>query len=261
MPQHPKRVWTTLITNTEYLPGLLSLNHSLQRVGSRYPLVALYTDSFPPEGHAALDVRGILKERIPYLLPSMHKDYSNDTRFYDCWSKLAPFGLVQYDRVVQLDSDMLVLNNMDELMDLELDAPSLCGQGRLGVPNGGLQVVNPSKAAYAEILSRLQSPSAMAYEFADQSLLADSFPNRWVTLPYVYNALKTMRWAGVHDVVWQDDKIKNVHYILSPKPWEETDEQKQTRSDREEISAWWWRINAERIESEVKRYGRRPDAF
>ncbi|KZZ95602.1 glycosyl transferase family protein [Ascosphaera apis ARSEF 7405] len=107
--QHPKRVWTTLITNTAYLPGLLTLAYSLQQVGSRYPLIALYTDTFPPEGHAALDARGILKKRIPYLLPSVHKDYSNDVRFYDCWSKLAPFGLMEYERVVQLDSDMMVV--------------------------------------------------------------------------------------------------------------------------------------------------------
>lgn len=44
-------------------------------------------------------------------------------RFYDCWSKLTPFSLVEYERVVQLDSDMLVRRNMDELMDIELDVP------------------------------------------------------------------------------------------------------------------------------------------
>ncbi|KAI5308627.1 hypothetical protein KEM55_005262 [Ascosphaera atra] len=128
-PVESKRVWTTLITNTAYLPGLLALDLSLKRVHSSYPLVALYTDTFPPEGHAALDARAIPKQRIPYLLPSVHKDYSNDVRFYDCWSKLAPFGLTQYERVVQLDSDMLVLRNMDELMVLELDEPELGGTG------------------------------------------------------------------------------------------------------------------------------------
>lgn len=122
-------VWTTLITNTDYLPGLLALDFSLKRVGSKYPLIALYTDSFPLAGHAALDARGIPRRHIPYLLPSVHKDYSNDTRFYDCWSKLTPFSLVEYDRVVQLDSDMLVVRNMDELMDLELDSPALGGTG------------------------------------------------------------------------------------------------------------------------------------
>lgn len=64
-----------------------------------------------------------------YLLPSVHKDYSNDARFYDCWSKLTPFSLIEYERVVQLDSDMLVFKNMDELMELELDSPNMEGKG------------------------------------------------------------------------------------------------------------------------------------
>ena len=35
--------------------------------------------------------------------------------------KLQPFSLVEYERVVQLDSDMILRKNMDELMDLALD--------------------------------------------------------------------------------------------------------------------------------------------
>lgn len=124
-----KKVWTTLITNTSYLSGLLSLDYSLKKVHSAYPLIALYTDTFPPSGHHALDIRGIPKKRINYMLPSQHKDYSNDPRFYDCWSKLAPFSLTEYDRVVQLDSDMFVVRNMDELMELELDPPEMEGRG------------------------------------------------------------------------------------------------------------------------------------
>ena len=91
--------------------------------------MALFSDAFPAEGHAALDRRGIQKQRVEYLLPSVEKDYSKDPRFYDCWSKLTPFGLTEYDRVVQLDSDMLVLQNMDELMEMDLDAPDLNGAG------------------------------------------------------------------------------------------------------------------------------------
>jgi hypothetical protein len=138
-------VWTTLITNTAYLSGLLTLDYSLKKHGSKYPLVALYTDTFPAEGHAALEARGIPKQRIEYLLPTKGKDYSADPRFYDCWSKLAPFSLVEYERVVQLDSDMLVRRNMDELMEMELDAPELAGTGKKVFAAGHACVCNPLK--------------------------------------------------------------------------------------------------------------------
>jgi hypothetical protein len=120
----------------------LTLDYSLKKVGSKYPLVALYTDTFSAEGHAALEARGIPQQRIEYLLPKASIDYSNDPRFYDCWSKLTPFSLVEYDRV---DSDMLALQNMDELMDIELDGPELKGKGKRVFAAGHACVCNPLK--------------------------------------------------------------------------------------------------------------------
>ena len=304
---HPERVvdspkvWTSLITNTQYLSGLLTLDASLKFVGSKYPLVALYTDSFPEEGKEALDRRRIPRKRIPYLLPKTHKDFTNDPRFYDCWSKLAPFSLVEYERVVQLDSDMVVLQNMDELMDIPLDAASMGGKGDrvfaashaclcnplskphyprdwipencafthqhdepdkaqeegmppgwgITMPNGGLQVVIPSPSTYELILSALQDEKTSSYDFSDQSLLGDLFHGRWVALPYIYNALKTLRWDYVHAPIWRDDRVKNVHYILSPKPWDETEEDRK-KEGRDGSHQWWLDAHLRRLGEEKR---------
>ena len=114
------------------------------------------------------------------------------------------------------------------------------------MPNGGLQVVNPSQYLYNKILNGLTSSSAIEnYEFADQSLLSDIFCGRWVPLPYIYNALKTLRWQGVHSEIWRDDRVKNIHYILSPKPWDE-----KLGEERNETHAWWLRVNDERLAGE-----------
>lgn len=121
LPEGATHVWTTLLTNTKYLPGLLALEYSLRKSGTKYPFLVLYTSTLEPEGHAALEARGIPKREIAYLLPKVHKDYGNDVRFYDCWSKLQPFNLTEFKRVVQLDSDMIVVKNMDELMEMELN--------------------------------------------------------------------------------------------------------------------------------------------
>ncbi|KAL8721918.1 MAG: hypothetical protein Q9181_007607 [Wetmoreana brouardii] len=252
------------------------------------------------EGHHALDIRKIPKKPVKYLLPSVHKDYSNDERLYDCWSKLTPFSLVEYERVVQLDSDMLAPQNMDELMDIELDSASsesrpgkrvfaashacVCNPLKkphypdnwvpdncaftsqhsnpdtaqiegaaptagLGMPNGGTQVVKPSQNLYNQILDSLTSSSAVEkYEFADQSLLSDIFWGRWVPLPYTYNALKTLRSQGVHSAIWRDDRVKNMHYILSPKPWDE-----KLGEESNETHTWWLKANKERISVEKER--------
>ena len=121
------------------------LHHSLKQNKTKYPLVALYTDSFPAEGHEALKRRGIPERRIDYIRPSLEKDYGNDPRFQETWTKLTIFSLVEFERVVLLDSDMLVLKNLDELMDVELDPPSMNGDGDRVYAASHACVCNPMK--------------------------------------------------------------------------------------------------------------------
>jgi len=124
--------------------------------------------------------------------------------------------------------------------------------------NGGLQVVNPSTAIYNQILDYMEH-NAIDMDFADQSLLSSLYRGRWVPLPYIYNALKTLRWEGVHSQIWQDESVKNVHYILAPKPWDKGGEKGQNESDV--VSHKWWRdLNAERLEKE-KEQGIQVDGF
>ena len=47
--------------------------------------------------------------------------------------------------MVQLDSDMLAMQNMDELMEMDLDPPSLKGKGEKVFAAGHACVCNPLK--------------------------------------------------------------------------------------------------------------------
>ena len=115
----------------------------------------------------------------------------------------------------------------------------------LGILNSGILVIRPSAKSYDTILRGLADSSAVAnYQFPDQDLLADLFRGRWVPLPYIYNALKTMRSEDVHAPIWRDAEVKNVHYILSPKPWNERLE--DVKIVKNDIHLWWWTVNGER---------------
>ncbi|GKU07627.1 glycosyl transferase family protein [Fusarium langsethiae] len=274
-PPKQTKVWATLVTDKNYLKGVLTLNHRLRCVKSKYPLLVLYTNTLSEADLDVLKKRDIRTLEVQRISPTSSQDYLEDSRFSECWTKLIAFSLTDFSRIVLLDSDMLPLHNMDELMDIELDTPSdeagdefqsnmlfaashacTCNPLRkahyppdwvpancsfttqhdkpeaaqthgasvstgLGKLNSGLLVINPSKSLFTQILAKMEEPSCSEYKFPDQDLLADLFKGLWMALPYIYNALKTMREPSVHGTIWRDDRVKNVHYILSPKPWDE----------------------------------------
>ncbi|KAF7969214.1 hypothetical protein HWV62_27915 [Athelia sp. TMB] len=126
-----KRAFVTLLTQTSYLPGALVLARSLRTtqpegpqgyVGSKYPLVVMVTPQLPQDARDVLSKEKIATREVDILMPAegTHVLSSHDARFADTWTKLRGFDLEEYDRVVLLDSDMIVRRNMDELMDLEL---------------------------------------------------------------------------------------------------------------------------------------------
>jgi lipopolysaccharide biosynthesis glycosyltransferase len=60
--------------------------------------------------------------------------------------------------------------------------------------NGGLQIINPNQKHFNDINNIMRNASLTStFAFANQSLLSKHFKDRWISLPYVYNALKTMR--------------------------------------------------------------------
>ncbi|KAL6237978.1 hypothetical protein BDW75DRAFT_52691 [Aspergillus navahoensis] len=315
----PRKVWASLITTLSYLPGLLTLHHSLTLTKTAYPFVALYTPSFPPSGIEALHRRGITTLAVPSVKPTSKPKhgYAHDPRFEDAWNKLVVFSLEGvFERVVLLDGDMLVRRNMDELMDVRLDgdaqrddegegeeadaegkrifaashacacnpmkkahypahwvpencaftkqhpSPDLaqksgvpCTSG-VGMLNSGLLVVRPSRTHFATIQRFLDDAKKVdSYTFPDQELISEAFRERWVPLPYVYNALKTMRPRDVHGAIWKDEEVKNVHYIFAVKPWQEGPPavDQETGESTDVLNAWWWEVNADRQRHEKER--------
>ena len=81
-------------------------------------------------------------------------------------------------------------------------------------------VLKPSRSKFQEITLRLyRIPDLTSYRFPDQDFLNEIFEHRWIHLPYIYNALKTLSVA--HPNMWDFHKVKNIHYILSNKPWDD----------------------------------------
>ncbi|CAE6448372.1 unnamed protein product [Rhizoctonia solani] len=124
-----QKAWVSLITDKSYVPGLLVLLSSLKHHGTKYPMVAMVnwlrkddlTERLPQEYRDILTSAGVILKEVDYLIPQGGGYLGVEARFVDSWSKLRAFGLSEYERVVLIDSDMLVRKNMDELFDLPLE--------------------------------------------------------------------------------------------------------------------------------------------
>lgn len=116
--------YVTLLTRDNYLPGILVLQRSLRAVGTRYPLVAMITPGLAEATLRIMEREGITTTTIDYLMPLPEQNGPvldvYDGRFHDTWTKLRVFGLEGYDRIVMLDSDMVIRKNMDDLFSLDI---------------------------------------------------------------------------------------------------------------------------------------------
>ena len=120
------RAWVTLLTRSSYLPGVMTLAHTLLKHNTRYPLIVLVTPSLLKSSIRALELEldnnYFLKIHhiVPLLPPANQKTTLIAARFEDTWTKLRAFELTSYETCVFLDADITVYRNMDEVFDIEL---------------------------------------------------------------------------------------------------------------------------------------------
>ncbi|KAH9893708.1 nucleotide-diphospho-sugar transferase [Xylariomycetidae sp. FL2044] len=114
----PTKIWTTLLTNRAYFGGLLVLNYGLRKHRSKYQLKVMVTreveaDQEYMDAFAAAGIPTIVVDKIE---PAPRDGKVNK----GTWEKLAPWRFVEYERVVLLDSDQVILKNIDDMMDIEI---------------------------------------------------------------------------------------------------------------------------------------------
>ena len=116
----------TLLTRASYLPGVITLAHSLQLCKTAYPLIVLITPSLPHSCVRALELERlrnplfIMYRTEPLLLPKSRKTALVASRFEDTWTKFRVFELTDWDQLAFLDADITIYKNMDELLHLHL---------------------------------------------------------------------------------------------------------------------------------------------
>lgn len=104
--------YCTLVSNDEYTWGAICLAISKNRTAAKYPLVILVSEDVSEHNRRLLSDYGIVK-----MIPN-HKFEDGYFEGYLCTKqKLEVFNLIEYDRVMFLDADVIMLDDFDFELD------------------------------------------------------------------------------------------------------------------------------------------------
>jgi alpha-N-acetylglucosamine transferase len=248
---------TTLCNGDGYLPGVEVLGKSIEASGSKVPKIVLVTADISQAARARLAHLGWqMRDIEPIENPAA--DRLLFPRFATVFAKLRVWELVELDRVVLLDADTLVLQNVDDLFERRDFAagPDFFLPDRF---NSGVMVLEPSADTFRRMIEALST--AGTYDGGDQGFLNTFFAN-WYSMPvehrlpvgynmahFIYQFLRGH--PTLKATLERDTKI--VHYMVQ-KPW-------QARATLTGGSEAWWHMYFQAHPEKAKAWREKVHAF
>ncbi|KAL6531471.1 glycogenin [Orobanche minor] len=278
----PSRAYVTFLAGTgDYVKGVVGLAKGLRKVNTLYPLVVAVLPDVPAEHRRILADQGcVVREIEPVYPPDNHTQFAM-AYYVINYSKLRIWEFVEYSKMIYLDGDIQVYDNIDHLFDLpngyfyavmdcfcektwshtpqykigycqqcpdRVNWPKELGPAPPLYFNAGMFVFEPSLSTYHDLLQTVQITPPTS--FAEQDFLNMFFRDIYKPIPNAYNLVLAMLWRHP-DNVKKLEEVKVVHYCAAgSKPWRYTGEEENM--DRESIKMlidkWWDIYNDEALD-------------
>lgn len=231
-----RNAYVTLVTNADFALGAKALVRSLRLTGTEADIVVMHTAGVGASALSPLAALGARLQPVDLLPTSdafnaahartkLHADApftkGEKPAFHtplDNFAKLRLWHL-DYDRVVFLDADTLVLRGIDTLFDY----PEFCAAPNVYEcvadfhrMNSGVFTARPDPATFDDMLHKLDRPGAF-WRRTDQTFLQAYFPD-WHGLPVFCNMLQYV-WFNMPEL-WSWDDIRVLHFQYE-KPWQD----------------------------------------
>ncbi|KAH7183166.1 nucleotide-diphospho-sugar transferase [Fusarium flagelliforme] len=234
--------YTQYVTNSEYLCNSVMFFEALNRLGSRADRVLMYPAGMWNDNlRLSIDTRLLIKARDEYnvkLVPiKIQRKEEAEFTWADSYTKFLAFNQTQYNRVLSIDSDVVLLQNMDELFLLP-PAPVAMPRAYWLLPNDTLSsqvmLIQPSKTEFARIMDAVESSSITEYDmeiannlYRDKALILPHRPYDLITGEFRrdthnnYLGSETELWDPV--AVLNEAKLVHFSDWPLPKPWQAPD--------------------------------------
>ena len=230
-----KYSYVSLLTNDTYAYGIVLLVESMEKVKTKYPLHVLVTkDVSAPtlellnQLKVTYDVVDIIETPEDIYEHNLAYNAATATTWKNCWTKFRIFDLTQFEKIVFLDADILVLKNLDHLFNKPHMTAALDGEYFglwQGWPhfNSGCLVIEPSHELFEDILNygrSLKVEELPDYIFADQEVL-NFYYKDWPEQQYLH----LNKYYNIFAPYVQSNQLKDliantyfIHYV-GRKPW------------------------------------------
>ena len=228
------KTYVCVLSTDNYLDGVLVLNENLKFLKSKYSLLCLINENISRETIEVLDYFEI-EYKVMKSVKYINHNETNDYWMYT-FDKLNVFSLNEYEKVVYLDSDLLILENLDHLFETQVPSMSLDLPWHTKKYNTGIMVIKPNKDDYQKLKYNALKSDIQGRTISDQDIINEYF-NDIVPLEYGYNMVrritrenesyKTYNYLGCFEqtipkcelYLKESKNAKVIHYIGKRKPF------------------------------------------
>lgn len=158
-----KQAYVTLLSTNDHLDGVVMLNNGLRRNNSTIELICIIDKTITNETRELLEANGISFIEYPLLELPENVVKHNTKLGFGVWNgvmqKLHVFNMTDYDKIVYLDADLYILENIDELFSfpdmsfvqdpaVTFDIPDWNMFTRI---NAGVMVLKPDRQRFEDL--------------------------------------------------------------------------------------------------------------
>ena len=222
------QTYITFLDNNEYMVGTIALFLSMKNQKCKYPLTVMISSKVNQKYISCLKALGINVERINDVSVSesiINLNINEMPHWSNTFGKLRVFGMTKFDKVVFVDSDMMLLKNIDELFEHENLSAVVAGKSFPGNEswqglNSGLMVIEPKEGEDIRIINEI--PSFSDKILGDQDIIHkyySNWKNNCLELSEIYNVFFCYLEYYIQAKICSLNEIKIIHFTGSNKPW------------------------------------------
>ena len=181
--------YVCVLSTNDYLDGVLILKENLKAIYSKYELLCLVNEKITKHTRQLLEYFEIEYKDINNIAFGNNEKRNWDHYWKNTFDKLNVFNLCEYEKIVYLDSDFLILENIDNLFDEETLSMPLDLPFHTNRFNSGVMVIKPNHEDFLNMKKLADSSDQRQREISDQDIINEYFENIY-PLPFGYNMVR-----------------------------------------------------------------------